>query len=101
LTHAAIYESDKNVGAVIHCHDLNLWWALLRQIPATSAAVDYGTPEMACEVMRLFRTTDVRTRKILVMTGHEGGMIAFGKDLAEAFAILMREWQTAVPGCLP
>jgi hypothetical protein len=25
------------------------------------------------------------------MAGHEGGIVTFGKDLAEAFAILMRE----------
>src|SRR5262249_18474482 len=28
LTHAAIYESDSSVCAVIHCHDLALWRAL-------------------------------------------------------------------------
>jgi len=41
--------------------------------------------------MRLFRAGDVRTRNILVMAGHEGGIMAFGKDLEEAFAVLMRE----------
>ena len=97
LTHAAVYESDKSAGAVIHCHNLRLWRVLLHQIPATSAMIEYGTPEMAYEVMRLFKDTGVRTRKIFLMTGHEGGLIAFGKNLEEAFATLMREWKTAVP----
>ena len=29
LTHAAIYKSDPQTGAVIHCHDSKLWAALL------------------------------------------------------------------------
>jgi ribulose-5-phosphate 4-epimerase/fuculose-1-phosphate aldolase len=93
LTHAAVYESDAKTGSVIHCHDSKLWAALLNQAPTSSKAVDYGTPEMAYEVMRLFKVSDVQNRKILVMAGHEGGIVAFGRDLEEAFAVLMREWR--------
>jgi ribulose-5-phosphate 4-epimerase/fuculose-1-phosphate aldolase len=91
LTHAAVYESDAKAGSVIHCHDSKLWAALLNKAPTSSKAVDYGTPEMACEVTRLFKVTDVQSTKILVMAGHEGGIVAFGKDLEEAFAVLMCE----------
>ena len=91
LTHAAVYESDTRAGSVIHCHDSKLWTALLNQAPTSSKAVEYGTPEMAYEVLRLFNLTDVKSRKILVMAGHEGGIVAFGRDLEEAFAVLMRE----------
>jgi ribulose-5-phosphate 4-epimerase/fuculose-1-phosphate aldolase len=91
LTHAAVYESDAKAGSVIHCHDSKLWAALLNQAPTSSKAVDYGTPEMAYEVTRLFKVTDVQSRKILVMAGHDGGIVAFGKDLEEAFAVLMCE----------
>jgi L-ribulose-5-phosphate 4-epimerase len=91
LTHAAVYESDARAGAVIHCHDSKLWTARLNQAPTSSKAVEYGTPEMAYEVLRLFKLTDVKSRKILVMAGHEGGIVAFGRDLKEAFAVLMRE----------
>ena len=91
LTHAAVYESDAKAGSVIHSHDSKLWGALLNQAPTSSKAADYGTPEMAYEVMRLFKRTDVQDRKILVMAGHEGGIIVFGRDLEEAFAVLLRE----------
>jgi L-ribulose-5-phosphate 4-epimerase len=91
LTHAAVYESDTRAGAVIHCHDSKLWTALVNQAPTSSKAVEYGTPEMAYEVLRLFNLTDVKSKKILVMAGHEGGIVAFGRDLEEAFAVLMRE----------
>ena len=95
LTHAAVYQSDANAGAVIHCHDLRLWKALLHEAPATSAAVEYGTPEIAYEVMRLFEKTNVRSGKIVVMTGHEGGLIAFGKDLEQAFTVIIRSAKTS------
>jgi L-ribulose-5-phosphate 4-epimerase len=91
LTHAAVYESDAKAGSVIHCHDSKLWAALLNKAPTSSKAVHYGTPEMACEVTRLFKITDVQSTKILVMAGHEGGIVAFGKDLEEAFGVLMCE----------
>ena len=91
LTHAAIYESDATAGAVIHCHDSKLWAAALNRAPTTSKVAEYGTPEMANEIMQLTARTGVASRNIVVMAGHEGGILTFGKDLEEAFAVLMRE----------
>ena len=91
LTHAAIYESDPSTSAVIHCHDSVLWRALLDRVPTTSKAVAYGTPEMAYEIARLFEGTDVRSRKILVMAGHEGGIVTLGQNFEEACDVVMRE----------
>ena len=89
LTHAAIYESDAKVGAVIHCHDSRSWAVILNQAPTTSKTVKYGTPEMAYVIMRLFRVTDLHSRKIFAMAGHKGGIVTFGRDLEEAFIVLM------------
>jgi len=88
LTHAAIYESDPTTCAVIHCHDMKLWTALLHKVPTTPEKVEYGTPEMAYAVRGLFDNTDVLKKKIFVMAGHEGGVVAFGRDLRSAFAQL-------------
>jgi len=89
LTHAAVYESDSTAGAVIHCHDMKLWTALLDNAPTTPKRVDYGTSQMAYAVQRLFEITDLKKRKIFVMAAHEGGLVTFGKDLPEAFGVLM------------
>jgi len=97
LTHAAIYESDSMTSAVIHCHDSVLWRALLDRGPTSSKAVAYGTAEMAYEIMRLFKEADVQSRKILVMAGHEGGIVTFGKNLQGAFEVLMRERSESAP----
>jgi len=97
LTHAAIYESDSMTSAVIHCHDSVLWRALLDRVPTSSKAVAYGTAEMAYEIMRLFKEADVQSRKILVMAGHEGGIVTVGKNLQGAFEVLMRERSESAP----
>jgi ribulose-5-phosphate 4-epimerase/fuculose-1-phosphate aldolase len=89
LTHAAVYESDPTARAVIHCHDINLWAALLDKAPTTPKRVEYGTAEMAYAVQGLFEITDVKTRKIFVMAAHDGGLVTFGKNLQDAFEILM------------
>jgi L-ribulose-5-phosphate 4-epimerase len=95
LTHAAVYESDPTARAVIHGHDTKLWAALLDEAPTTPKRVEYGTPEMAYAVRRLFDITDVKRRKILVMAAHDGGLVTFGRDLQEAFGILER-WRNGV-----
>ena len=95
LSHAAIYKSDVTAGAVIHCHDSKLWAAVLNEAPTTSKAADYGTAEMANEIVQLFTHTDVP--KIIAMAGHEAGILTFGKDLEEAFAALIRERKKICP----
>jgi len=97
LTHAAVYESDATAGAVIHCHDSKLWAAVLNKAPTTSKTADYGTHEMANEIMKLFKRIEVQSRKIVVMAGHEAGILTFGKDLEEAFGVLMRERKKFAP----
>jgi len=89
LSHAAIYESDPTAMAVIHIHDHNLWTRLYGQVPTTAQEVPYGTLRMVEEIQRLFRETEVKKLKVLVMGGHEDGIIVFGNLLNEAGQILL------------
>ncbi|NOX71196.1 MAG: class II aldolase/adducin family protein [Candidatus Micrarchaeota archaeon] len=93
MTHAAVYDSDHSVNAVIHVHNLRMWKMLLDRVPTTSKEATYGTPEMAEEVMRLFKESDVKEKKIFVMGGHEEGLMTFGKDLDEAGSVMLRYWE--------
>jgi L-ribulose-5-phosphate 4-epimerase len=88
MTHAAIYEQDANVRAVLHVHEMELWERLLDRVPTTRKHVEYGTPEMAAEMGRLFCESDVRERRILAMAGHEAGIFAFGATPEEALRVL-------------
>ncbi|MFC0875859.1 class II aldolase/adducin family protein [Saccharicrinis sp. FJH2] len=89
LSHAVIYESSSETKAVIHIHSMEKWKKYIHKFPTTKTDVLYGTPEMANEIERLFRETDVPEKKIIIMGGHEEGIITFGKTLDEAGKLLL------------
>lgn len=84
LTHAAFYDADASIKAVIHIHNKELWDKLIDQVPTSNREVPYGTAEMASEIKRLFVETTIVEDKVMVMGGHDEGIIAFGKTLQEA-----------------
>ena len=93
LTHAALYVANPEIQAVIHVHHLFLWQALMNKVPTTNINCAYGTPEMAREIMRLCQEDETKKLKIIVMSGHEEGIITFGRNLAEAGNILLDYYQ--------
>lgn len=93
LTHAVLYDHSPEIRAVIHVHHQKLWRRLMNQVPTTAKNISYGTPEMAAEVKKLFYTSGLMQKKILVMAGHEDGIVAFGKDLTEAADLLIQYLQ--------
>ena len=84
LTHAAIYELNEAINAVVHVHSRALWETLKDQLPTTAADVSYGTPEMAHEFTRLYSDTSFRASGVAVMAGHDEGIVSIGCDLEEA-----------------
>lgn len=90
LTHAAVYAADASVSAVIHGHSPMIWETLRDIAPTTSAEIEYGTPAMAREVLRLFESPATKERRLFIMAGHEDGVVSFGSNLEEAFAVLLR-----------
>ncbi|MDA1197390.1 MAG: class II aldolase/adducin family protein [Nanoarchaeota archaeon] len=90
LTHAAVYDADSSVTAVIHIHHAGLWKRLLNVYPTTSTSAGCGTVEMGNEVKRLFSETDLGKNGVLVMGGHKDGIIVFGSSLDEAGSRLLR-----------
>lgn len=88
LTHAAVYELRDDIAAVIHIHSRTLWDKYLNQMPTTSIDVSYGTPEMAYEVQRLYDEGPMQRNPVMIMAGHDEGIVTFGKNLKEAFEAL-------------
>jgi class II aldolase/adducin N-terminal domain-containing protein len=84
MSHAVIYEQVPEVNAVFHIHHLGLWQKVLYKIPTTEATAEYGSPEMANEIVRLLTETDVLNQKVFAMAGHREGLFSFGKTLEEA-----------------
>jgi hypothetical protein len=93
LTHAAIYEANININAVIHIHHRPLWENLMYRVPTTRENIAYGTPEMAAEIIRLCQEDSLEEQQILVMSGHEEGIIAFGQNLEKAGNLLLDYYQ--------
>ena len=89
LTHAAVYEADSSIKAVIHIHNKELWDKLIDKVPTSNRNVAYGTASMATEIRRLFKETGVAKEKIIVMGGHEEGIISFGEHLEEAGNVIL------------
>ncbi|MCU0532624.1 MAG: class II aldolase/adducin family protein [Hydrococcus sp. Prado102] len=96
LTHAAIYEANPKIDVVIHVHHLDLWQKLMDKVPTTAKQVAYGTPEMAREIIRLCREENLGETQILVMSGHEEGIITFGRNLDEAGNLLLKYYYSFV-----
>lgn len=90
LTHAMIYECNSHINAVIHIHHAGLWQQLLTTLPYTSKDVEYGTPEMAIEIRRLFLESGIMKHRIFAMGGHQDGIIAFGESPEAAEKIILQ-----------
>lgn len=84
MSHAVIYQQCPEVGAVVHAHHRALWERWMHRLPTTDASVSYGSPEMAAEIVRLLRESELRQTGVFITAGHEEGIFAFGRDLAEA-----------------
>jgi ribulose-5-phosphate 4-epimerase/fuculose-1-phosphate aldolase len=52
--------------------------------PTTPPGAPFGTPEIANEIRKLMKKEQVLEDKIIVMGGHDEGLITFGKDVEEA-----------------
>jgi hypothetical protein len=94
MSHAAIYSEFPGAGAVIHIHQNLFWNRLLYRVPTTRKDAEYGTPEMAREIIRLLREPGTLEGRIIVMGGHPDGIIIFGKDLDDAGAYTLSYYNT-------
>jgi len=87
MTHGMLYRADSSINAVIHIHNEPMWRHFTGKIPTSDPSVPYGTPEMALEIERLYKNSDLPQRKAMVMGGHFEGIIAFGVSLNEALEV--------------
>ena len=90
MTHGAVYDLSPSIRCVLHVHIPRLWHeAAGLKLPMTGRSVAYGTIEMAREVRRLAHESRLLERQIFSMSGHEDGIVAFGRDFKEAGSALI------------
>lgn len=97
MSHAVIYETLPGVQGVIHIHHPGLWRHLLRRAPTTPEEVPYGSPKMAYAIRQLITDTYLPDTGVLAMGGHPEGIIAFGRDLGQAFRRLEQAMHAFAP----
>ncbi len=90
LSHAIIYESNPKVNAVIHTHHQDMWNCYFDKLPTTDKKAKFGTPEIAIEIKKLAN----KSSGIIIMGGHQEGIITYGKSLFEAEKILLNYYNT-------
>jgi ribulose-5-phosphate 4-epimerase/fuculose-1-phosphate aldolase len=74
-----VYEVDGDAECVMHVHSPEIWrGARALALPRTPKAATYGTPKMAREVQHV--VTSEPRRRIVVMRGHQDGVVAWGAN---------------------
>jgi ribulose-5-phosphate 4-epimerase/fuculose-1-phosphate aldolase len=90
MTHGALYDLAPHLRAVVHVHCPTVFRAAdALKLPSTKPHIGYGTPAMAREMERLWRSSTLPEVQALIMAGHEDGVIAIGRTLAEAGTVMV------------
>jgi len=84
LTHGTIYNLNPKIDAIIHIHSKSLWDFMLKRDYKRTENVPYGSTQMIEEVKRIYQNINPLENPKFVMSGHEDGIITFGKTLKEA-----------------
>lgn len=91
MTHGVLYKSDPRINFVFHTHCPQIWNSSeMLGLLMTDKEAEYGTPEMAEEVIRLYRKTDLKERRLFGMAGHTDGIVSFGGTADEAGLIMLK-----------
>jgi len=88
LTHYTIYNLNNSYNAVMHIHHPEMWRQLQFKLPTTSPTTPYGTPDIAFEIKRMYDRNMLKNR-IIIMAGHEDGVITFGNNMDDCGDILL------------
>ncbi|MDH5738521.1 MAG: class II aldolase/adducin family protein, partial [Gammaproteobacteria bacterium] len=90
LSHAAVYASSPHARCVFHVHSPPLWQAAARlDLPTTPPDIGYGTQAMAQAVGDMVAE---RPSGLLVMQGHEDGVLAWGESVGITGNLLLYWW---------
>jgi len=91
MTHGAIYSANPKINCVLHIHSRKIfdYMKTAGNFNFTAENIPYGTPEMAFVVMDEVKKIE-KNNGIMVMLGHDEGVISFGKTIATALSEIER-----------
>jgi len=81
LSHGILYQGNPEVRWVMHLHSPEIFnhYRPLK-LPHTDPSAAYGTPAMASAIQALAKSRDATDPSLLVMGGHQDGILAYGSD---------------------
>ncbi|PLX89213.1 MAG: aldolase [Desulfuromonas sp.] len=84
LSHAVLYQAHGAIDWVMHLHSPDIFACRHRlQLPCTAESAAYGTVAMAREIDRLARDPAANLPLLIVMGGHQDGILACGSNVHE------------------
>ena len=91
LSHGILYQANPEIHWVMHLHSPDIFkHRTSLNLPCTDPDADYGTPEMATEIRKLATTLDHSGPGLLVMAGHQDGLLAYGSTAAETGCLVVK-----------
>ncbi len=99
LSHGILYQSNPEIHWVMHLHSPEIFnnYRFLA-LPCTDPSAAYGTPEMASAIEALAKEREDRHASLLVMGGHEDGILAYGADAEATGELVIRTLNRALQG---
>lgn len=93
VTHYSIYEKCTQVNAIFHVHHTELWSFLNKnQCDSIAKDVKHGTQEMGLACGDCIGT---KSKGIMVLEGHQDGIISFGETIEDAGKIILETLKEA------
>lgn len=90
LSHGVLYQSEPMIHWVMHLHSPEIFDCRKELgLSSTGPNADYGTPEMAAEIKRVVKKHHTTTG-LLVMEGHQDGILVYGTNASETGLLAVR-----------
>ena len=97
ITHGAIYDLADDINVVIHVHCPEIWQcAGSLRLPVTGPDTAYGTPALAQEIKDLNDSGAFLKSRLVVVPGHQDGVISFGSTAEHAGHEIVKTLASAI-----
>ena len=99
LSHGILYQSHPGIHWVMHLHSPDIFnnYSVLN-LPCSDPSAAYGTPEMASAIEALAKERQGSHSSLLVMGGHQDGILAYGSDAEATGDLVVRTLNRALQG---
>ena len=99
LSHGILYQKHPAIHWVMHLHSPDIFNNYINlELPCTDPSAAYGTPEMASAIEALAKERQDGHSSLLVMGGHQDGILAYGADAETTGGLVIRTLNRALQG---